>query len=199
MIVSSFTGMLGSSKIAALDLAANYREMGDQSKETMAEDFNRYGITLAQFFIENISVPPEVEKMIDTRSQMGVVGDMGRFMAFQTAQSIPEAAASGGAGEFMGMGAGIAMGQQMAGAMASAFSQPQGQQAQPQAPAAQQGGAGAAGATTKFCGECGQPAPAEAKFCPQCGASQSAPSCPQCGNEVSPGAKFCGECGNKLA
>ncbi len=196
MMVSSFTGMLGSANIAALDLAANYRTMGDQARETMSTDFSRYGLTLTQFVIENISVPPEVEKMIDTRSQMGVVGDMNRYMAFQTAQSIPEAAASGGAGEFMGMGAGIAMGQQMAGAMAGAFQNPQGQQPQPQAQP--QSAAGAPGTGVKYCGECGQPAPAHAKFCPQCGAAQSAPSCSQCGNEVSPGAKFCGECGNKV-
>jgi membrane protease subunit (stomatin/prohibitin family) len=186
MLVSAFTEMLGTSKVAALDLAANYRSLGDKARETMAPEFQAYGIALTLFVIENISLPPEVEKMLDTRSQMGIVGDMGRFTQFQTAQSIPEAAKSGGAGEFMGMGAGIAMGQQMAGAMAGAFSQQQpstGGQPQP-------------AATT--CSQCGKPAPATAKFCPECGAPQ-ARTCPKCSKPVDAGARFCPECGEKLA
>jgi membrane protease subunit (stomatin/prohibitin family) len=81
--------------------------------------------------IENISVPPEVEKMLDTRSQMGLVGDMGRFTQFQTAQAIPEAARSGGAGGFTGMGVGIAMGQQMAGTMTESIAQSKAEQPLP--------------------------------------------------------------------
>ena len=92
ILVSSFTGMLGQAQVAALDLAANYRSLGASSREDMDAQFQRYGLSLTQFVIENISVPPEVEKMLDTRSQMGIVGDMGRFTQFQTAQAIPAAA-----------------------------------------------------------------------------------------------------------
>lgn len=195
ILVSSFTAMLGQAKIAALDLAANYRSLGDSSRQDMDGQFQRYGLSLTQFVIENISVPPEVEKMLDTRAQMGIVGDMGRFTQFQTAQAIPAAAqAGGGAGDFMGMGAGIAMGQQMAGAMASAFSQPQQQ-------APQHTGAAAAPQTpsgTRFCSDCGQPVAEAAKFCPECGAKQQS-GCPNCGSQIPPGARFCSECGNKLS
>ena len=135
-MVSAFTHMLGEAKIAALDLAANYRTIGDKARADMEGDFQRYGLSLTRFIIENISVPPEVEKMMDLRSQMGIVGDMGRYTQFQTAQAIPEAAKSGGAGEFMGMGAGIAMGQRMAGAMASSLTQPPAEQHSQPAPAA---------------------------------------------------------------
>jgi membrane protease subunit (stomatin/prohibitin family) len=189
MLVTSFTQMLGSSQIAALDLAANYRGIGDKSREIMEPEFNGYGISLSRFLIENISVPPEVEKMLDTRSQMGIVGDMSRFTQFQTAQAITDAAkAGGGAGEFMGMGAGIAMGQQMASAMTAASSQ-----TQKEAPAQPT----SAAAANKFCAQCGKPVPTDAKFCSECGAAQQS-SCPKCGKPNDPAAKFCGECGEKL-
>lgn len=188
MLVSSFAAMLGSSGTAALDLASNYKTMGEKARGEMETDFQGYGLALTRFVIENISVPPEVEKMLDTRSQMGIVGgDMGRFTQFQTAQAIPEAAKSGGAGEFMGMGAGIAMGQQMATSMAASLSQQQpAQSTQASQPAA-----------GKFCGQCGKATPSEAKFCPECGAQQHE-KCPKCGKAAEPSDKFCKECGQKL-
>ncbi len=187
MLVSAFSGMLGSSKIAALDLAANYGSMGDQAKTSMQPNFQNYGISLSRFVIENISLPPEVEKMLDTRSQMGIAGDMGRFTQFQTAQAIPEAARSGGAGGFTGMGVGVAMGQQMAGAMAAGLSQSKAESPSTPQPQAQ----------GKFCGQCGKPVGADAKFCPECGAPQSA-NCPKCGKTNTSDARFCQECGEKL-
>jgi membrane protease subunit (stomatin/prohibitin family) len=189
MLVSSFGEMVGASGIAALDLAANYKTMGEKAREAMDPEFQKYGLSLTRFVIENISVPPEVEKMLDTRAQMGIVGDMGRFTQFQTAQAIPEAARSGGAGEFLGMGAGIAMGQQMATQMAGSFSQPQkNQQSEP-----------AAGSTPeKFCSQCGKAVKSEAKFCPECGASQQV-KCSKCGHPATPKDRFCQECGDKLS
>ena len=184
MLVSAFAAMLGNAKIAALDLAANYRTMGDSARAAMEPEFQRYGVALTLFVIENISMPPEVEKMLDTRTQIGIVGDMGRFTQFQTAQAITDAAkAGGGAGDFMGMGAGIAMGQQMASAMAMSLSKPQ------QAQEPQQSG--------KVCSQCGHAVADNAKFCPECGASMQ-PKCPQCGQTNAADAKFCKECGQKL-
>jgi membrane protease subunit (stomatin/prohibitin family) len=191
MLVSTFTGMLGKSGIAALDLAANYRSIGETARKEMEPAFQKYGLALTLFLIENISVPPEVEKMMDVRAQMGVVGDMGRYTQFQTAQAIPEAARSGGgAGDFMGMGAGIALGQQMAGAMASGLTQSQQAQPSPAQPSERPSGG-------RFCSQCGQTIPADAKFCPECGTPQQT-GCPQCGTSNPPGAKFCQECGSKL-
>jgi membrane protease subunit (stomatin/prohibitin family) len=191
MIVSAFTDMLGKSQIAALDLAANYRDMGEAARNFMEPEFQEYGISLTRFLIENISVPPEVEKMMDTRSQMGVVGDMGKFTQFQTASAITDAAkAGGGAGDFMGMGAGIAMGQQMAGAMASSLAG-QGQQ--------QSGDTGATGQPGgAFCTECGAKVAPDAKFCSGCGKKMQA-VCPNCAKAVKPDANFCSECGSKVS
>jgi membrane protease subunit (stomatin/prohibitin family) len=192
MLVSAFAEMLGTSGIAALDLAANYKSMGDKARIAMDPEFQKYGLSLTRLVIENISVPPEVEKMLDTRSQMGIVGDMGRFTQFQTAQAIPEAAKSGGAGEFLGMGAGIAMGQQMASQMAGSFGKPQ--QAQQPAAAADAPAAG----TQKFCSQCGKPVAPEAKFCPECGTPQQL-KCSKCGQAATPTDRFCQECGDKLS
>ncbi|MBM3301051.1 MAG: SPFH domain-containing protein, partial [Deltaproteobacteria bacterium] len=197
VLVSAFTQLLGKAKIAALDLAANYRAIGDQAREAMDADFQGYGLTLTRFVIENISLPPEVEKMLDTRTQMGIVGDMGRFTQFQTAQAIPEAARSGGAGEFMGMGAGIAMGQQMAGAMAAGLSQTQSARTAAATEAAPSGSPSPAASPGRFCPQCGNATPAGARFCPECGAPQQS-ACPQCGVPLEASAKFCKECGTRV-
>ncbi|MFH0823511.1 MAG: SPFH domain-containing protein [Pseudomonadota bacterium] len=188
IIASSFTGLMGRSDIAALDLAARYRELSDTIGKEMSEDFSKYGLQLTAFIIENISVPPEVEKMIDTRSQMGIAGDIGRYTQFQAAQAIPEAVRSGSAGDFVGMGAGIAVGQQVASAMASSLGAGQSPPAPPHEQNQPEG---------KFCLDCGKGVPPKAKFCPECGAAQTL-GCPKCGAGVRPDAKFCQECGAQI-
>lgn len=188
MLVSAFTNMLATAQVAVLDLAANYKAIGERAKTAMEPDLQKYGVSIALFLIENISLPPEVEKMLDTRSQMGVAGDLGRLTQFQTAQAIPEAAKSGGAGDFMGMGAGIAMGQQMASAMVSSLSQTQKEQPA-QGTQAQSLG--------KPCPQCSKPVSADAKFCPECGTSLRS-NCPKCGKPNDAAARFCQECGEKL-
>ncbi len=189
MLVSGFTNLLGEAKIAALDLAANYRTIGETARGALEKDIQDFGLLLTKFVIENISLPPEVEKMLDVRSQMGIAGDLGRLTQFQTAQAIPEAAKSGGAGEIMGMGAGIAMGQQMGAAMAAGMQQSQ--------PAAQPGPAAAKPGEGKFCVQCGTAIPVGARFCIECGKALDA-ACPKCGKPADAGAKFCPDCGTKL-
>jgi hypothetical protein len=79
------------------------------------------GISLSQFFVENISLPPEVEKALDKRSEMGVLGNLDQYTKYQSAEAIRDAAKnpSGGAGMGMGLGAGVAIGQQIGNAMAA--------------------------------------------------------------------------------
>src|ERR1700741_1826061 len=82
-LVSGFSDALGESKIAALDLASNYDELGQFAKTKLQDEFKPLGLELTKFTVENISLPEEVEKAMDQRTQMGVLGDMGKYTQFQ--------------------------------------------------------------------------------------------------------------------
>jgi len=116
LIVSRFTDVLAESKLAALDLAANYDELGEFVRAKIEEEFNGYGIDVTSLLVENISLPPAVEEMLDKRTSMGIVGDLGAYTQFQAAQAMEKAAETpgSGAGQGMGMGMGFAMANQMA-------------------------------------------------------------------------------------
>ena len=159
-LVSGLSDAIAESKIPALDLAANYDELGNYAMQAINPKLAGLGLQLVSFVIENISLPEEVEKAMDRRTSMGVVGDLNRYTQYQAAEAMREAANNPGgtAGAGVGMGAGMAMGQMFAQAMG----QQQTAAAQPAAaPAAQQGG--------KFCTECGTRLPDGAKFCSNCG------------------------------
>ncbi|MBL4884202.1 MAG: SPFH domain-containing protein [Planctomycetaceae bacterium] len=117
IIATSMADILGEAKIAALDLAANYQELSDQLRLAVIKRIDdEYGLDVPQLFIVNISLPEEVEKAIDTRSSMGVIGDLGKFQQFQMGKAMLTAAenpAGGGASEGLGMGMGFAMANQM--------------------------------------------------------------------------------------
>ena len=119
IIVTAFADLLGESKIAALDLASQYSNLSESLRKTVCERIDdEYGLEVPQLFIVNISLPEEVEKAIDTRSSMGVIGDMNQFQQFQMGKAMLSAAenpASGGAAEGMGLGMGFAMANRMAG------------------------------------------------------------------------------------
>lgn len=126
LVVQGFSNSLGTAKIPALDLAANYRDLSSGLTAAIQQDFATHGLTLSRFIINNISVPPEVEAALDKRSQMGAIGDLNRFTQFQVANSIPDAAKNPGgmAAMGVGLGAGVAMGGQYAQAMNQAYAQP---------------------------------------------------------------------------
>jgi membrane protease subunit (stomatin/prohibitin family) len=121
-IVSRFVDAVGQSKIPVLDLAGNYDRMSKLALEKIAPDLEAMGLALTLFYIENISLPPEVEEALDKRTKMGVLGDLGRYTQYQTAEAIPMAAENPGgpAGLGMGMAAGMNLGHQMAGQLAGA-------------------------------------------------------------------------------
>lgn len=211
-IVTEFSDALGEMKIPALDLAAQYKELGGAIRDKINEDFKGYGLEVTKFYVENISLPPEVEAALDKRASMGALGDANRYMQFQAADALRDAAKNegGGAGLGASLGAGFAIG----GQMANAFGQ--GQQG------GGGGGAAAAGVTcpncgkqnqpqAKFCADCGGKMETSkvpcvkcgaqlregAKFCSECGSSQEKAKCANCQAELAPGAKFCPECGTK--
>ena len=122
VVVSRFIDALGSSKIPMLDLAGNYEKVGKVALERIAPEMAKMGVTLTQFFVENISLPPEVEAALDKRSQMSVLGNLDQYTKFQTAEAIPVAAANPGGLAGMGaqIGMGVAVGNQMGNAFAGA-------------------------------------------------------------------------------
>ena len=188
-LVSGLSDAIAESKIPALDLAANYEELGAQALQAINPKLAPLGLQLSSFVIENISLPEEVEKTMDRRTSMGVMGDLGKYSQYQAAEAMREAANNpgGSAGMGMGMGAGVAMGQMFAQSL---------QAAQHTAPA--QTAAGTQPAAAAFCSQCGQPLAPGAKFCSHCGAQQStANQCAACGQPLQPGAKFCPNCGAK--
>ncbi|MBS1208380.1 MAG: hypothetical protein H6R19_778 [Proteobacteria bacterium] len=123
LVVATMTGLLGSSDVPFLDMAANQMLMSDKLKEGMLPVFDRYGLTLDNFVVENVSLPEELQKAIDTRISMGMMGDMNKFTQYQMANSIPLAAQNEGgiAGIGAGLAAGMGMGQMMANTMGQAM------------------------------------------------------------------------------
>ncbi|MDA1014106.1 MAG: SPFH domain-containing protein [Planctomycetota bacterium] len=118
IIISAFTDMLGESNIAALDLASKYREFSDQLRKAVCERVDdEYGLDVPMLNIVNISLPENVEKALDTRTSMGVIGDMGKYQQYQMGTAIAAAADNpgGGAADGMGLGMGFAMANRMAG------------------------------------------------------------------------------------
>ena len=211
-IVTEFSDAIGELKIPALDLASQYKEMGERIRAMINGDFGSYGLEVTKFYVENVSVPDEVQEAINKRSAMGAIGNVDEYMKFQAADALRDAAQNegGGAGLGAGLGAGFAMGNQMVGAFGGM----------------QQGGGGggAAVATTpcpscakanapgaKFCADCGgkmeiAQVPCvkcaanlreSAKFCSECGATQEKEKCAGCQAELAAGAKFCPDCGAK--
>jgi membrane protease subunit (stomatin/prohibitin family) len=121
IIASAFADMIGKAKISALDLASNYRELSEQlRKETIERVDDEYGLDIPSLVIVNVSLPEEVEKALDTKTSMGVVGDIGAYQQFQMGKAILESAQNpaGGGGAASGLGVGIGM------AMASRLGQP---------------------------------------------------------------------------
>jgi membrane protease subunit (stomatin/prohibitin family) len=179
LTVSGFSDLLAESNIPAFDLAAKYDELSSKAQAKLDSEFKSHGLTLSKFYVENISLPPEVEEMIDKRASMGVAGDLNRFTQFQTAKAIESAAENPGGGAAaagVGIGAGAAMGQSMMGAM----------------------GQGQATASMMTCGKCARSITAGSAFCNHCGAPQGR-TCSKCKATVTPDSKFCSSCGASLS
>ncbi|MGR3723911.1 SPFH domain-containing protein [Abyssibius alkaniclasticus] len=117
IIVARFSAAIAGSGIPVLDMAANTEDLGKLIADKVSPELANFGLEMPSFYIENISLPPEVEGMLDKRTSMGIVGDLNKFAQFSAAEAMGTAAANpGGAGAGMGAGLGMGMGMAMAGA-----------------------------------------------------------------------------------
>ena len=118
IVLQNISNAIASSGVPFLDLAANQISFAQALAAQLVPEFEKIGIKLENITVQNVSLPEELQKILDQKIGMGMVGnDMGKFMQYQTAQAIPKFAEhSGGgiAGDAMGLGAGVALGQVMA-------------------------------------------------------------------------------------
>lgn len=214
MIVSRLNDVLGETLQTLLDLPKYYDELGVALKTRVKEDFGKYGLEVVDFYINSITPPEEVQKIIDERAGMAAIGNMGEYMRFKAAQAVGDAAKQegGGAGQGMGLGMGAGMGMMLPGMIQQAMQQGA---SQGQSPSTITGpicpkcktqlpanavfctSCGAKVSATIQCPKCNSTLPADSKFCLNCGAQMAAQpmNCPKCGTAMAPGAKFCGQCG----
>jgi membrane protease subunit (stomatin/prohibitin family) len=196
IIVARLNDLLGEILESIFDLPKYYDELAAGLKTRVAEDFGKYGIEVVDLVVNAITPPEDVQKMIDARTGMAAVGDMGAFSQYQAARAMRDIAnqpgGEGGAGAGntaaagMGLGVGAGLGMMMPGMI---------QKAQKEG---EDGGAGEE-KPGKKCPHCSADLPAEAKFCLNCGKKIGGTiTCPGCNAELPEGAKFCLSCGKKL-
>lgn len=124
LIVSRLTDLLGTMQVGMLDLPARFDEIAAGTRAKLGDDFGKYGLELADFFINAITPPEEVQKAIDARSSMGAIGDLQAFTMYQAANSMAKMAEQGGGGaggNAMGMGMGAGFGMMMPGMIQQAM------------------------------------------------------------------------------
>jgi membrane protease subunit (stomatin/prohibitin family) len=187
ILVYDSIGDMKNQGMGVVDLAANLTNIEQVVLGKQKEHFDLYGIAIDKVSGLYVSVPDEVQKAVDTRASMSVLG--ANYMQYQTGQAMREAAqnpSGGAAGVGVGVGAGIGMGYQMMGEMR---------------PSAQQPGAAAPPPEAQItCPKCGTLNPTSNKFCASCGAKLTVTfvKCPKCGENVAEGAKFCPNCGTAM-
>jgi len=185
LLIYDSLGDMKNQGLGVADLAANLTNVEQVVLGRSADHFALYGIGIDKLSGIYVSLPEEVQKAVDTRSSMQVLG--ANYMQYQTGQAMREAAQNptgGTAGAGVGVGAGIGMGWTMVDAMR----QGGGQMAPGQQPPTTQ---------MVLCPKCGTPNPITSKFCSDCGTKLAIATvpCPQCGEKVAEGAKFCPNCG----
>jgi excisionase family DNA binding protein len=108
-IVSVFGDALASAKVPVFDVASRYTELGEALLPLINPVVNaKYGLEIASFVVENVSVPPEVEQAVDKRSSMAAVGNLNDYVKFQMAQGMEKGGGAGGMATEMAVGLTIA-------------------------------------------------------------------------------------------
>lgn len=211
IIVSRFNDMIGEILESIFDLPQYYDELAVALKSRVQEDFGKFGMRLEDLYINSITPPAEVQKMIDERSGLMAVGDLDRFMKFKAAKAMGDAARqgdggmAGAAGAGMGLGVGAGLGMMMP-AMLQQAMKAEATVKCPKCSSQVSTGArfcpmcGQQMVVAKRCLKCGKDLPVNAKFCIACGVKveKGYEKCPHCGKKTLAGALFCNHCGEKL-
>ena len=191
ILIYDSVGDMKNEGMGVADIAANLTSIEQVVLSRTKDHFDLYGISIEKISGLYISMPEEVQKAVDTRSSMQILGT--NYVQYQSGQAMREAAqnpAGGAAAAGVGVGAGIGMGWTMMDSMR------QGQQAPPAGAPVQ-----ASAAAVLVCAKCNTQNPATNKFCSSCGnkLGQATVPCPKCKAQVPEGAKFCPECGGPMA
>jgi membrane protease subunit (stomatin/prohibitin family) len=221
VIVSRLNDLLGETLNTIFELPKMYDEFAVALKSRVKDDFERYGVGLADLYINAITPPEDVQRMIDERSGMQAVENLDGFLKFKAAKAMGDAAVGGaggggGASEGLGLGVGAGLGMMLPGILQQSMSSGSAGSAetspgknQINCPKCHTGVA----MDARFCPHCGHQMivfnrchacnknlPAEANFCMVCGAKVERPhrTCPKCQKEVLPEANFCNHCGEKI-
>jgi membrane protease subunit (stomatin/prohibitin family) len=119
IIITAISTLLGAGTVAFVDMAANQQAFSATLQQGVAKSFADYGLELRTFFVQNLSLPEELQQHLDKASSMRLVGDLKSYTQFQAAESLPAAAETSGgvAGAGAGLGAGVALGQIMSDAL----------------------------------------------------------------------------------
>jgi len=215
MLIQSISDAIAESKIQALDLAANYKEFSSEVVKVANEEFKNFGLKLCSMVIENISLPEDVEKMLDERTKLGVLdGKMGSYTQLKAANAIGDAANNPNGNNLAGLGVGLGAGAGIGQIFTSNLNFKDEELKVKDEKKENKTTCIKCGAeiskSAKFCPECGstqgkvcpkcnESNSANAKFCSNCGESLAkTKQCPKCGKEIKKNAKFCPECGEKL-
>ncbi len=189
LLIYNILGKMKDQGVSVLDLPSNLLNIEEAVLASSKAAFDQYGIEINKISGLNISLPEAVQKAIDTRSSMKVVG--ANYLQFQAGQAMVDAAKNPGgtAGAGVGLGMGLGAGAGMAYPMASNITQGMSQQ-----PPQQE-------RKVKKCPKCQTEVDENAKFCPSCGynfESDQLMKCPSCGKDIPKTSKFCPECGKPI-
>lgn len=221
VVVARINDLFGEKLDTIFELPQYYDELAVEIKERLVNDFSKYGMELTDFFINSITPPPEVQKMIDERSGLEAVGNLDEFFKFKAAKAMGDAASSSGSGGGgagagaaggMGVGLGAGLGMMIPGMLAQNVSRPSAtatgtiemlecpkchNEITPDSRFCQN--CGTHMVVMNRCQDCGTELPAEAKFCSDCGKEIGVDlTCPHCDAKLPPGTKFCTSCGERL-
>jgi membrane protease subunit (stomatin/prohibitin family) len=184
VIVSRFNDFMGEKIDTIFNLPARYNEFSEDLKKRLEEDFSRFGLGLADLYIQSITPPTDVQKAIDDKSRLGVFDDLNQLIKMKAAMAMETAAqAQGEAGAGMGLGMGFMMPALFADALRGGAPQ-QGRETPP---------------AEARCPDCGQGVPHDARFCHHCGHQILVfQRCARCGKNLPASARFCVQCGHPV-